>query len=240
MSVALITGASRGFGRSVARALAGQGWSLVLDARGADALRGVAEEIRSGAGWGGIVALPGDVTDPAHRADLASAAAGFGGLDLLVNNASRLGPSPLPVLADHPLDALTRTYQVDAIAPLGLFQVTATLLRASGGTVVNVSSDAAVAAYAGWGGYGSAKAALDALSAVLAVEEPRLRVYAFDPGDMRTDMHQRAFPGEDIGDRPAPETVLPALLRLLADRPPSGRYRAADLRAPAPVAGDVA
>jgi NAD(P)-dependent dehydrogenase (short-subunit alcohol dehydrogenase family) len=145
-----------------------------------------------------------------------------------VNNASDLGPSPLPTLARHPLDALRQVYETDVIAPLALIQALLPELRATGGTVLNISSDAAVEAYPGWGGYGSAKAALDHLGAVLAEEEPALRVYAVDPGDMRTAMHQAAFPGEDIGDRPEPESAVPALLRLLAERPPSGRYRAAD------------
>jgi NAD(P)-dependent dehydrogenase (short-subunit alcohol dehydrogenase family) len=162
-----------------------------------------------------------------------TAVAGYGRLDLLVNNASRLGPSPQPYLRDYPLDELARVYDTDVIAPLALIQLLAAPLTAASGTIVNISSDAAVEAYPGWGGYGSAKAALDQLTSVLAAEEQPLRCYAFDPGDMRTDMHQQAFPGEDISDRPEPETVVPALLRLLAGRPPSGRYRASDLAAPA-------
>ncbi|HEY6276486.1 MAG TPA: SDR family oxidoreductase [Streptosporangiaceae bacterium] len=226
MPIALITGASRGLGRAIATALAGRGWTLVADARRADdltaALRGLA----------GVTAIPGDVTDPGHRARLAAAVAGHGRLDLLVNNASRLGPSPQPYLRDYPLDELARVYDTDVIAPLALIQLLAGPLTAASGTIVNISSDAAVEAYPGWGGYGSAKAALDQLTSVLAAEEQPLRCYAFDPGDMRTDMHQQAFPGEDISDRPEPETVVPALLRLLAERPPSGRYRASDLAAP--------
>src|SRR4051812_9876398 len=210
-STALITGASRGLGLALARALSGDGWQLVLDARDGDALR-------AGAPAGAIL-VPGDVTDPDHRQALLEALPGP--LDLLVNNASELGPSPLPRLQDYPLDALRRVYEVDVLAPLALLQ----LLEPT--TVVNVSSDAAVEAYEGWGGYGSAKAALDHLTAVLAEEQPHLRVLSFDPGDMRTAMHQAAFPGEDITDRPLPETVVPAFLRLLEQ--PSGRYRAADL-----------
>ena len=225
MPVALITGASKGFGRAVALALADRGWTLVLDARGAPALRATAGE-RPGAP---VTALPGDVSDPAHRAELAAAIGRPGRLDLLLNNASRLGPSPQPELRDYPLDELRAVYEVNVLAPLALTQLALPALTAAGGTVVNVSSDAAVEPYAGWGGYGSAKAALDALSAVLAVEQPALRVYAFDPGDMRTDMHQQAFPGEDISDRPGPESVVPALLRLVAERPESGRYSAGDL-----------
>jgi NAD(P)-dependent dehydrogenase (short-subunit alcohol dehydrogenase family) len=214
---ALITGASKGLGRAVAQALADRGWRLVVDARDPGPL---AAELPL------ATVLAGDVTDPDHRAALA-AAVGYR-LDLLVNNASDLGPSPLPLLARYPLDALRRVYETDVVAPLAILQAVLPALRAAGGAVVDVSSDAAVEPYPGWGGYGSAKAALDQLSAVLAAEEPDLRVYAVDPGDMRTDMHQAAFPGEDISDRPEPATVVPALLRLLDARPASGRYRAAD------------
>ncbi len=227
MPVALITGASRGFGRAVAYALNRRGWSLIVDARRADDLAGAMQ------GMADAVAVPGDVTDPGHRARLAEAAGRAGRLDVLVNNASRLGPSPQPSLRDYPLDELARVYDTNVLAPLALFQLLAAPLAAAGGTVVNVSSDAAVEAYPEWGGYGSAKAALDQLTAVLAAEEPTLRCYALDPGDMRTDMHQRAFPGEDISDRPEPDAVVPALLRLLDERPPSGRYRASDLAVPA-------
>ena len=227
MPIALITGASRGLGRAAAHALARRGWSLIVDARRADdladAMRGLAD----------VVALPGDVTDPGHRAGLAAAVGSAGGLDVLVNNASRLGPSPQPLLRDYPLDELGRVYESNVVAPLALIQLLTAPLATAAGTIVNVSSDAAVEAYPGWGGYGSSKAALDQLTAVLAAEEPSLRCYAFDPGDMRTDMHQQAFPGEDISDRPEPETVIPALLRLVDERPPSGRYRASDLAVPA-------
>ena len=184
-------------------------------------------------GLADVVTIPGDVTDPAHRADLAAAVGRAGGLDALVNNASRLGPSPQPLLRDYPLDELGRVYDTNVLAPLALIQLLTAPLTVAAGTIVNVSSDAAVEAYPGWGGYGSSKAALDQLTAVLAAEEPSLRCYALDPGDMRTDMHQQAFPGEDISDRPEPETVIPALLRLLDERPPSGRYRASDLAVPA-------
>lgn len=223
MPIALITGASKGLGRAVTYALAERGWALIVDARGggdlASATRGLAR----------VTAVPGDVTDPAHRATIAAAVTSQGPLDLLVNNASTLGVSPLPQLADYPLDELRNVVETNLIAPLALIQALAGPLTQAGGTIVNVSSDAAVEAYPGWGGYGSAKAALDQLTAVLGEEEPRLRCYAFDPGDMRTDMHQQAFPGQDISDRPEPRTVIPAFLRLLDERPPSGRYRAADL-----------
>jgi NAD(P)-dependent dehydrogenase (short-subunit alcohol dehydrogenase family) len=219
---ALITGASRGLGRALALDLHASGWQLVLDARGPAALDDVAARVP------GAVTVAGDVTDARHRAALAAAVEGFGGLDLLVNNASELGPSPLLRLADHPLDALRRVYETNVLAPLALVQLLLPALRASGGTVVDISSDAATEAYETWGGYGSSKAALDHLSAVLAVEEPAIRVFAVDPGDMRTEMHQQAFPGEDISDRPSPEAVVPALRRLLSVRPASGRYRASD------------
>ncbi len=220
--VALITGGSRGFGRALARRLADRGWRLVLDGRDRTALAAVVEELPS------AVAVAGDVSDAAHRAALLAAVESFDGLDLIVNNASELGPSPLPRLADHPLTALRTVYETNVLAPLDLVQRMLPLLRASSGTVLNVSSDAAVEAYPGWGGYGSSKAALDHLSAVLGVEETAVRVYAVDPGDMRTDMHQRAFPGEDISDRPLPDEVVPAVLHLLDVAPASGRYRAAD------------
>jgi NAD(P)-dependent dehydrogenase (short-subunit alcohol dehydrogenase family) len=214
MPVAIITGGSKGFGLALSRALAERDWDLVVDARNAEALKA--------AGFGpSVTIIPGDVTDPAHRAELIGA---VDRLDLLVNNASALGPSPQPPLATYPLDEFARVYEANVVAPLALIQGALPLLSKVDGMVVNVSSDAAVEAYEGWGGYGSSKSALDRLSAVLAVEHPALHVYAFDPGDMRTDMHQAAFPGEDISDRPEPETVVPALLKLIDERPPSGRY----------------
>lgn len=227
MPTALITGASRGLGRALAEGLADRGWGLVLDARGATELAEVAQDLVRRTT---VQAIPGDVGDAAHRTALAGAAAALGGLDVLVNNASTLGPSPLPALVElSPVDlvALLRT---NVVAPLSVFQALRPRMVA-GGVVLNVSSDAAVEAYPGWGGYGASKAALDHLSAVLAVEHPDLHVYAVDPGDMRTDMQQAAFPGEDISDRPLPATVVPALLRLLDQRPPSGRLRVTDLMA---------
>jgi len=229
MSTALITGASRGLGREIARSLADDGWHLVVDARGTDALRDTADELR-GLGTGTVLALPGDVADPAHRNVLvASVETLGGGLDLLVNNASRLGPSPQPLLADYPLEVFDQVYAVNVAAPLALTQRLLPALRRRRGTVVNMSSDAAREPYDGWGGYGSSKAALDQLTAILGAEETDLRVYAFDPGDMRTTMHQEAFPGEDISDRPLPATVIPAFGALLVGTLPSGRYAAADL-----------
>jgi NAD(P)-dependent dehydrogenase (short-subunit alcohol dehydrogenase family) len=225
--IALITGGGRGLGLALARALLSSGWRVVTDARRAGHLAAVLP---------GAVVVPGDVTDQAHRESLAEAVGALGSasgagarLDLLVNNASDLGPSPLPRLADVPLTAAREVFETNVLAPLAITKQFLPALRAARGIVVNVSSDAAVEAYEGWGTYGAAKAALDQLSAVLAAEEPELAVYAVDPGDMRTEMHQAAFPGEDISDRQEPEAVVPALLRLIATRPGSGRLRAADL-----------
>jgi NAD(P)-dependent dehydrogenase (short-subunit alcohol dehydrogenase family) len=230
MPAALITGASRGFGYALASVLADRGWDLVVDAREPTALARAADRLRSG-GAGTVVAVEGDVADPAHRTALVDAVDAMGGLDLLVNNASVLGPSPQPTLDRYPVADIEQVLRVNTVAPLALTQPLLPRLLAGSGTVVNLSSDAAVEAYPGWGGYGASKAALDQLTAILAAEQPELRVYAFDPGDMRTDLHQQAFPGEDITDRPLPETVVPALLWLLDTRPPSGRYRAGDLLA---------
>jgi NAD(P)-dependent dehydrogenase (short-subunit alcohol dehydrogenase family) len=221
---ALITGASKGLGRALATALSDRGWRLVVDGRDAARLSATTAALPRPEL---VTAVAGDVTDPAHRAALTTATGAH--LDLLVNNASELGPSPLPHLADLHRDEFERILSVDVVAPLALVQAVLPALRNARGRVLNISSDAAVEAYAGWGGYGAAKAALDHLTAVLAVEHPELRVYAVDPGDMATDMHQAAFPGEDISDRPAPETVVPALLALLDGDLPSGRYRAAEL-----------
>jgi len=227
MSTALVTGASRGLGRALAAGLAREGFDLIIDARDAVALDAAAGALRAAGGT--VTALPGDITDPAHRAELLAAAAAAGRLDLLVNNAGTLGASPLPALADYPPDELRAAFEVNVIAPIALTQLALPLLRASGGAVLNITSDAAVEAYAGWGGYGAAKAALEQASNVLAAEEPTLRVWWADPGDLSTDMHQLAFPGEDISDRPEPASVVPAFVRLVTQRLPSGRYRAAHL-----------
>ncbi len=228
MPTAIVTGASAGLGRAVAGALAARGWTLVVDARRPGPLREATAALGTR-----VTAIAGDVADPAHRAALAAAAVEHGGLDLLVNNASTLGPSPLPPLAEYPIDALADVYRVNVLAPLALTQLVLPLLTAAGGTVINISSDAAVEPYEGWGGYGSSKAALDQLTAILGAEQADggPRVYSFDPGDMRTEMHQQAFPGEDISDRPEAATVVPALLRLVDERPAAGRYRASDLAA---------
>lgn len=229
MQIAMITGASRGLGRALALALADQGWSLIVDARGEAALAEAADEIRSRLAPGArLTPIAGDVARPEHRRALIAAAEELGGLDLLVNNASVLGPSPQPRLADYPLAVLRDVYEVNLIAPLGLIQDALPVLRRSPtGRILNVTSDASVEPYEGWGGYGSSKAALDHVSAILAAEEPGLRVWAVDPGDMRTQLHQEAFPGEDISDRPAPEVVVPALLALIGSDQSSGRVRAA-------------
>ena len=217
---ALITGASRGLGFALARRLAEHSWNLIIDARGAQALEEACREL---AQLTQVTAIAGDVTSAAHRAALVDAARGAGGLDALVNNASALGPSPLPPLLDYPLDALELVYRTNTLAPLALLQAVQSALK-PGARIVNVSSDAGVEAYEGWGGYGSSKAALERLSAVLAVENPTLRVYWVDPGDMRTQMQQEAFPGEDIGDRPLPDESVPGFLALLEGDLPSGRY----------------
>ncbi|MWA10210.1 SDR family NAD(P)-dependent oxidoreductase [Streptomyces sp. BA2] len=223
MPVAIITGASKGLGRALGAALAERGWGLVLDARTASALEDSARDL---AGRGARVeAVAGDVTEAGHRADLVAAARKLGGLDLLVNNASALGAEPLVRLDELALDGLRQALETNVVAALGLIREALPLLRASAaGTVVDVSSDAAVEAYETWGGYGASKAALDHLSAVLAVEEPGLRVWAVDPGDMRTDLYEAAVPDDDVSGRPPPETVVPAFLRLLDERPASGRY----------------
>ena len=219
---AIVTGASRGLGLALARALAARDWRLVIDARDLPAVpAGLPDR---------VTALAGDVADASHRRALVEAAGGR--IDLLVNNASVLGPSPLPPLADYPLDALEEVHRVNTVAPLALVQLALPLMPA-GARIVNVTSDAAVEAYEGWGGYGSSKAALEQLSRVLAVEHPELRVYAVDPGDMRTRMQQDAFPGEDISDRAPPEESVPGLLALIEGELPSGRYAARELSAAA-------
>ncbi|MGC0421460.1 SDR family NAD(P)-dependent oxidoreductase [Embleya sp. AB8] len=229
MPVALVTGASRGLGLALARALAIRSWTLVLDARRAGDLDRAARELRE-LGPADVIAVAGDVADPAHRRELRDVVGESGRLDLLVNNASALGPSPMPRLADYPEAELARVYEVNVFAPLALTRLTLPVLLDTGrGVVLNISSDAAVDAYPGWGGYGSSKAALDQATATLAAEQPGLDVYAFDPGEMNTELHQQAFPGEDISDRPDAETVVPALLRLLDERPASGRYTVAQL-----------
>ena len=217
--VGIVTGASRGLGLALARALAKRDWRLVVDARRADALEHAVASLD-------VVAIPGDVTDSRHRRALVEAAGGR--IDLLVNNAGLLGPSPQPALVDYPLSDLARVYDVNVFAPLALVQEALPRL-VPGAAIVAISSDAAVEPYEGWGGYGSSKAALEHLTAILAVEQPRLRVYCVDPGDMRTQTYQDAFPGEDISHLPAPEESVPGLLALIEGSLPSGRYRAREL-----------
>ena len=221
--VALITGASQGLGRALADELACAGWTLVVDARRANRLEAATAEL---ARQTPVISIAGDIGDAAHRDQLVTAVNDLGRLDLLVNNASTLGASPLPALDGIDLDVLRRTYEVNVIAPLALTQQLLPALVAAHGTIVNVTSDAAVEAYAGWGGYGSSKAALEHASRILSVERPDLRVLVVDPGDMRTQMHQDAFPGEDISDRPEPDASVPGLLALIDGEQPSGRYEA--------------
>src|SRR5918995_3509584 len=224
---ALITGASRGLGLALARRLAAEGWTLIIDARGAEDLEAARVEL---ADFTHVVAIPGDVTDDEHRRSLAGAVRELGGLDALVNNASILGPSPQPVLLDYPLEVLEEVYRTNVVSPLALIQALRTELRTDA-RIINVTSDAAVEPYEGWGGYGSSKAALEQLSNILAAENPNLRVYSVDPGDMRTRMQQEAFPDEDISDRPLPEESVPGFLELIAGDLPSGRYEARALTA---------
>jgi NAD(P)-dependent dehydrogenase (short-subunit alcohol dehydrogenase family) len=220
MPVGIVTGASRGLGLAVARALDERGWRLVVDARGAHALADATAGLRQ------VTAIPGDVIDAEHRRALVEAAGDE--IDLVVNNAGLLGPSPQPELADYPLDTLREVYEANVLAPLALLQLALPRMR-EGAAVLDITSDAGVEPYTGWGGYGSSKAALEQLTAVLAAEQPGLRIYWVDPGDMRTQMHQDAFPGEDISDRPLPEESVPGLLALIEGSLPSGRYRASEL-----------
>jgi len=222
---ALVTGASRGLGRALATGLAARGWNLILTARDPEQLRTVRNEL---AQQTHVAAIAGDVTSPSHRNALAVLARGHGGLDAVINNAGALGPSPQPELLDYPLDVLSHVFETNIVAPLGVLQAVRGELK-PGARVINVTSDAAVNPYPGWGGYGASKAALEQLSAVLAAENASIKVYWVDPGDLRTDMHQAAYPGEDISDRPLPETRVPAFMTLLEGDFPSGRYVASAL-----------
>src|SRR5262245_42023287 len=231
MPVAVITGASQGLGHALALALARDGWTVVGDAR---------DEARLSAAFAALpgndhVAISGDVADPDHRLHLVAAAERLGGADLLVNNASTVGASPLPALADLDSATFRQVLEVNLVAPLALVRDLLPQLRRRRGTVLDVSSDASVEPYETWGAYGASKAGLDHASRILAAEEPRVRVYALDPGDMRTALHQAAYPGEDISDRPLPETVVPQVLALLRSELPSGRYRAAELEPEPPT-----
>ncbi len=223
---ALVTGASRGFGHALTAALVRLGWHVVVNARDADRL---AQSVAALPQAVAVRAVPGDIVDDEHRLELARAVAARGRLDLLVHNASVLGPSPLVPLGDHPLPELLEVFEVNVLAPIALTQLVLPALRATPGRVVHVSSDAAVEAYEGWGVYGAAKAALEHAARVLAVEEPDVRSWSFDPGDMRTQLHALAEPGVDLSGLPLPEDVVPSLLRLLDENLPSGRYTAASL-----------
>ena len=225
MKNALITGASRGLGLALARQLAQQGWGLIIDARGKKALEQAGLELATKTN---VIAIAGDVTAQSHRKKLLKAAQGLGGLDLIVNNASLLGPSPQPQLLAYPLDVLEEVYRANVIAPLAIIQMLLPVLNPDA-CIINVTSDAAVETYSGWGGSGSSKAALEHLSHTLAEENPSLRVYWVDPGDMRTQMQREAFPDEDISDRPLPEESVPGLLALIEGKEPSGRYRAREV-----------
>jgi NAD(P)-dependent dehydrogenase (short-subunit alcohol dehydrogenase family) len=233
---ALITGASRGLGLALARGLAKRGWNLILTARDADRLRSVRDEL---AQITHVAGLAGDVIDPGHRTCLAVLARGHGGLDAVINNAGALGPSPQPELLRYPLEALVEVFLANVLAPLAVIQELKEELK-PGARIINVTSDAAINAYPGWGGYGASKAALEQLSWVLAAENPDLRVYWIDPGDMRTDMHQAAYPGEDISDRPLPESRVPGFVAVLESDLPSGRYVASDLAPASVVSASVA
>ncbi|MEU8936787.1 SDR family NAD(P)-dependent oxidoreductase [Streptomyces goshikiensis] len=243
MSVAMVTGASRGLGRALAGELAARGWDLVVTARGARELAEAASELARAPGVR-VTAVAGDVSSAEHRGALVAAARALGGLDLLVNNAGVLGTEPLVALAAQPLDGLREAFEVNVVGPLGLVQEALPLLREAGagapagaGAVLNISSDAAVVAYGTWGAYGATKAAGDLLSAVLAVEEPALRVWWADPGSMRTRMMAAAEPGEDLAGLPSPQEVAPVLLRLVTEGLPSGRYTAQGLGVTAAGAG---
>lgn len=232
MPVALVTGGSAGLGRALAHALAEDGWKVIVDGR--DAVRLAAATDRPG-----IVAVPGDLTDGAHRAALVEQVLALGGLDLLVHNASALGPTGhdtwLPPLAEITVDDLQQIWRANIGGPLVLTNLLLADLISNSGVLVGITSDAAVEHYPGWGLYGASKAALEHVVLTFSAENPAITAYAIDPGDMRTQMQQDAFAGEDISDRPEPEQVVPHILALLRARPVSGRYRAADVAVPAGV-----
>jgi len=226
MATAIVTGGSRGLGRALTRTLHRLGWRVVFDGRRPEAVDALVGELGDRA-----VGVVGDVTDRAHRAALVRAAAEHGDVEVLVNNASTIGPSPMPVIVDYPLDEWRLVHETNVVAPLALIQDVLPLLPSGRGRIVNVTSDAAVEAYEGWGGYGASKAALEQLGRVLSAERPDVSVYTVDPGDMRTDLHQAAFPGEDISDRPPPEDSVPGILALVLGELPSGRYVSRDVAA---------
>lgn len=228
MATAIVTGGTRGLGLETANALHQLGWTVVIDGRDQAALSAAVGRIGDDAR---LVAISGDITDAAHRARLVAAAAATGSIDAVVNNASSIGSSPMPSLATVALEEWRAVAEVNVVAPLALIQEAMPWIEADGGRLVNISSDAAVEAYEGWGAYGSTKAALDHLTRILAAEHPDVGVYSVDPGDMQTELHQAAFPGEDISDRPSPAASVPGLLAVLLGELPSGRYVARDLAA---------
>jgi NAD(P)-dependent dehydrogenase (short-subunit alcohol dehydrogenase family) len=225
MKNALITGSSRGLGLALARQLAQKEWGLIIDARDSNSLKQARTELMEKTN---VIAIPGSVTDELHRMALVESADKLGGLDALINNASFLGPSPQPPLENYPLEVLEQVYRTNVIAPLALFQSLYSSFKPNA-CIINVTSDAGIEAYSGWGGYGPSKAALEHLSHILAEENPSLRIYWVDPGDMRTQMQQEAFPDEDISDRPLPEESVPGLITLIEGDLPSGRYKAREL-----------
>ena len=231
MAVAIVTGASKGLGRALAEGLADEGWSLVIDARTRQTLQHAEDALRIRLRPGaGVVAVEGDITSADHRSALVDTASQLGRLDLVVNNASSLGETPLPMLQDYSLDALRDVLEVNVIAPVALVQQALPLLRRSGDPrVLNITSDASIEHYERWGGYGLSKASLDHASLTFGAESPDVRYWAVDPGDLRTDMHQQAFPGEDISDRPLPEEIVPNLMALINGDSPSGRYKASEI-----------
>ena len=221
MPRALITGGSAGLGRALASGLARSGWDVVVTGRDPERLAAAASELGPR-----VTAVAGDVTDPGHREHLAEVVAD--GLDLLVNNASTLGTSPLVPVVELTAAVLRHAWETNVVAPMALIRALRPVLR-DGAAVIDITSDAAIHHYETWGAYAASKAALEHLTLTLAAEDPAIRWYAVDPGDLCTQMQQDAFPGEDISDRPLPETVVPAFLAFLDRQPPSGRYRAADM-----------
>jgi len=227
VATALVTGASAGLGLALSSALAQRGYRLVIDAREGGRLEAARQALSAHTE---VTAILGDIGEGSHQGALTNAVATLGELNVLVHNASTLGPTPLRPMHELAAHELAAILAVNTVAPNELTRRLLPWLTVAHATVVAISSDAATHAYQTWGGYGASKAALDHLVGTWTVEHPDISWYAVDPGDMRTDMQQAAFPGEDISDRPLPEAVVPAFLRLLQERrPPSGRYQAREL-----------